>query len=78
MTHYCGLNNQPKLALIKSEPNALVFDLVQDAAIDAAHEPHMHSLTLTFAGKNEIQQQWTQFAQGEKKKVVLISFKRVP
>lgn len=78
LTHYCGLNNQPKLALIKSEKNALEFDLVQDAPIDAAHEPHMHSLRLTFAGKNEMKQHWTQFAQGEKKKVVMLSFKRVP
>ena len=78
LTHYCGLNNQPKLALIKSEGNALEFDLAQDAPIDAAHEPHMHSLRLTFAGNNEMKQHWTQFAQGEKKKVVMLSFKRVP
>ena len=78
LTHYCGLNNQPRLALIKSEGNALEFDLVQDAPIDAAHEPHMHSLRLTFSGKNEIKQHWTQFAQGKKKKVVMLSFKRLP
>jgi len=76
LTHYCGLNNQPKLTLIKSEGNALEFDLAQDAPIDAAHEPHMHALRLTFSGKNEMQQRWTQFAQGEKKKVVTLSFKR--
>ena len=76
LTHYCGLNNQPKMALVKSEKNALEFDLAQDAPIDAAHEPHMHALKLTFSGKNEMQQDWTQFAQGEKKKVVTISFKR--
>jgi len=78
LTHYCGLNNQPKLTLIKSEADALEFDLAQDAPIDASHEPHMHSLKLTFAGKNEMQQRWTQFSKGEKKKVVTISFKRVP
>jgi len=76
LTHYCGLNNQPKLTLIKNEGNALEFDLAQDAPIDAAHEPHMHALRLTFSGKNEMQQRWTQFAQGEKKKVVTLSFKR--
>jgi hypothetical protein len=76
LTHYCGLNNQPKLTLIKSEENALEFDLAQDAPIDAAYEPHMHALKLTFSGKNEMQQHWTQFAQGEKKKVVTLSFKR--
>ena len=78
LTHYCGLNNQPKMVLISNKENTLEFDLAQDAAIDAAHEPHMHALTLTFAGRNEIKQHWTQFAQGEKKKVVVISYKRVP
>jgi hypothetical protein len=77
LTHYCGLNNQPTMVLIGDKENALEFDLAQDAPIDAAHEPHMHALTLIFAGKNEMQQRWTQFAQGEKKKVVLISYKRV-
>lgn len=77
LTHYCGLNNQPKMVLIGNRENALEFDLAQDAPIDASHEPHMHALTLTFSGKNEMQQHWTQFAQGEKMKVVVIAFKRV-
>lgn len=76
LTHYCGLNNQPKMVLISDKGNALEFDLAPDAPIDAAHEPHMHALTFTFAGKNEMQQRWTQFAQGEKKKVVVITYKR--
>ena len=78
LTHYCGLNNQPKMILIKGRENALEFDLAQDGSVDAGHEPHMHALTLTFAGKNEMKQRWTQFAQGKKKKVVMISYKRVP
>jgi hypothetical protein len=78
LTHYCGLNNQPKMVLIGDEGNALEFDLAPDAAIDAAREPHMHALTLTFAGKDAMQQHWTQFAQGENKKVVVIAYKRIP
>ncbi len=77
LTHFCGLNNQPKMVLIGAKENALEFDLAPDAAVDAAREPHMHALTLTFAGKDEMQQHWTQFAQGEKKKVVVIVYKRV-
>jgi hypothetical protein len=77
LTHYCGLNNQPKLVLIGARENTLEFDLAKDGSVDAQHEPHMHALTLTFAGKNEIKQNWTQFAEGEKKKVVEITFKRV-
>jgi hypothetical protein len=77
LTHYCGLNNQPTMVLIEDKENSLEFDLAQDAPIDVAHEPHMHALTLTFSGKNEMQQRWTQFAQGEMKKVVVITYKRV-
>ena len=78
LTHYCGLNNQPKMVLIHNKGSALEFDLAKDAPIDAGHEPHMHALTLTFSGKNEMEQHWTQFAQGKKKKVVMIAFKRIP
>jgi hypothetical protein len=77
LTHYCGLNNQPKMVLIGDTEKSLEFDLAPDAPIDAAREPHMHALTLTFAGKDEMQQRWTQFAQGAKKKVVTISYKRI-
>ena len=76
LTHYCALNNQPKMTLIENKGNTLEFDLSQNAHVDAAHEPHMHALTLTFAGKDEMQQHWTQFAQGKKKMVVVINFKR--
>jgi hypothetical protein len=77
LTHYCGLNNQPKMVLIGEKENSLEFDLAQDSSINAAREPHMHALTLTFSGTNDITQHWTQFAQGKKKKVVVITFKRV-
>jgi hypothetical protein len=77
LTHYCGLNNQPKMVLLGEKENTLEFDLAPDSSIDAAREPHMHALTFTFSGTNEITQHWTQFAQGKKKKVVVITFKRV-
>ncbi len=77
LTHYCGLNNRPKMVLIGNSENTLEFDLAGDAPIDAAHEPHMHALTFTFAGPDEMQQHWTQFADGQKQKVVVISYKRV-
>ncbi len=77
LIHYCGLNNRPKMVLIGNRENTLEFDLAGDAPIDAAHEPHMHALTLTFAGRDQMQQHWTQFADGQKQKVVVISYKRI-
>lgn len=78
LTHYCGLNNQPKMVLIGNSDNTLEFDLAGDAPIDAAREPHMHALTLTFASRDRMKQHWTQFAEGKKLKVVMISYKRLP
>ena len=77
LIHYCGLNNRPKMVLIGNSENTLEFDLAGDAPIDVAREPHMHALTLTFAGRDEMKQHWTQFADGQKRKVVVISYKRV-
>ena len=77
LTHYCGLNNRPKMVLIGNSENTLEFDLAGDAPIDVAREPHMHALTFTFAGRDEMKQHWTQFADGKKLKVAVISYKRV-
>ena len=76
LIHYCGLNNRPKMVLIDSSENTLEFDLAGNAPIDS-HEPHMHALTFTFAGRDRMEQHWTQFAEGKKLKVVMISYKRV-
>jgi hypothetical protein len=65
------------MVLIGNSENTLEFDLAGDAPIDVAREPHMHALTFTFAGRDEMKQHWTQFADGKKLKVVVISYKRV-
>jgi hypothetical protein len=37
----------------------------------------MHSLTVKFAGKDKMTQQWTNFEEGKKQKVVEIAYTRI-
>ena len=77
MTHYCMLRNQPKMMLQSMKTNELTFDLSKASDIDAAHQDHMHSLTINLDGTDKIVQHWTRFDGGKKKEVVEIAFNRV-
>jgi len=76
MTHYCAGHNQPKMSLVDMKGNALTFDLASDADIDAAHLEHMHSVSLRFDSPDRLTQVWTEFKNGQNKKVVEITYKR--
>ena len=58
MTHYCGFGNQPQLDLVSSNEKEMKFDFSNSNDIDPAKEDHMHSLTLTFDGKDKLVQNW--------------------
>ncbi len=77
MTHYCMLNNQPKMRLTTMEGNELRFDLSEDADIVVAKEMHMHALTIKVAGKDTMIQEWTNFEGGKQKEVVEIAYNRI-
>ena len=77
MTHYCMLHNQPRMAMKSAKANELTFDLSKSGEINAAKDDHMHSLTITFEGKDKMVQHWTRFQGGKKKDVSEIVFKRI-
>jgi hypothetical protein len=77
LTHYCMLNNQPRMALQGMKGNELSFDLSQSADINAAIDNHMHSLTITLDGKDRMVQRWTRFQGGKEKEVVEIAYSRI-
>jgi hypothetical protein len=54
MTHYCALRNQPRMALIKSTPNSLTFDLVPTTGLNTAKDQHMHGATYTFVDNDRL------------------------
>ena len=64
-THYCALGNQPHLVLTESAPDHLTFTLAPDSGRDAAHEPHMHALTLAWPGPNQLTQTWISYQAGQ-------------
>lgn len=77
VTHYCMLQNQPKMTLQSMKANELTFDLSKAADINVAKDDHMHSLTITFDGKDKMVQHWTRFEGGKKKRVVEIAYNRI-
>ena len=78
MTHYCMLGNQPKLQLTAGDDKRFDFSLAEDADIHAATEKHMHALTLSFAGSDQLTQRWACFEGGKEKDSIVITLTRVP
>ena len=78
MTHYCGLNNQPQMILVANKDKRLKFDLDPKSSLNSSTDEHMHSLNIVFVAKDKVRQEWTQFANGKKEDVTVISFERLP
>ncbi len=77
LTHYCMLNNQPKMVLQHLDDKSLTFDLSKDADIDVASEWHMHAVTIRIDSQNQMAQRWTEYKDGKPQKSVEIAFHRV-
>jgi hypothetical protein len=76
MTHYCMLQNRPKMALESAKGNELAFVLTKPSDLNT-NEEHMHSLSMTFDGKDKMVQRWTRFEGGKKKDVTEIAYSRI-
>ncbi len=76
MTHYCGLGNRPELSLVSSTDNEMQFVFSNPSEIDPAKEMHMHSLKLTFDGKDKLVQDWKLFKDGSDAGDTVISLSR--
>jgi hypothetical protein len=76
LTHYCMLQNRPKMIVQSVKMNEVMFDLAPNSEISKKAD-HMHSLTINFEGKDRIIQHWTRFTGGKKKAVVELAFNRV-
>ena len=77
MTHYCMLGNQPKLKLISSGEDRLELSLAADSDINTVAEPHMHALTLSFDGPDQITQRWAFFEGGQEKDTTTLTLTRI-
>lgn len=78
MTHYCMLGNQPQMKLIKADATQMEFSLAEDCGIDAAREPHMHQLTITWTSPDAVTQTWTMYENGQAKMSTTLNLTRTP
>ena len=65
MTHYCSVGNQPKMSLMKSTDNSLVFAMKGNAGINSDKDMHMHAMTITWKDANHITEDWSMYSDGK-------------
>jgi len=77
MTHYCSLGNQPHMELMNPGEKTMMFVLSKkNPNLASLKETHMHSLNISFDGKDTITQTWTLYEKGKKKSDVVIKLTR--
>jgi len=66
MTHYCILNNQPRMQAA-GDDRSLTFSLVDATNLSNPNAPHMSKLVLSFPDKDHLTHEWTLRASGQDK-----------
>ena len=77
MTHYCMLQNQLQMKLLKAGADKLDFRFAGGSGIDPKKDAHMHALTISFVDKDHIIENWTLFENGKEKEVTKLNLSRV-
>ena len=77
MTHYCMLQNRPSMKVQKAGADTLDFMFTRGSGIDPKKDAHMHALTISFADKDHIVENWTYFESGKEKGVTRLDLSRV-
>jgi hypothetical protein len=78
MTHYCSLNNQPRMRADTgpAENGKLVFNFVDATNMPSPDAMHMHKLVVTFVDKDHFVQEWT-WKGGEKEGTEVFRMERM-
>jgi len=66
MTHYCILNNQPRMQA-SGDDKSLTFSLFDVTNLSSPNAPHMRKLILSFPDKDHLKHEWTLRASGQDK-----------
>ncbi len=77
MTHYCMLQNQPSMKLLKAGTDKFDFIFAGGSGINPKKDAHMHALTISFVDKDHIVQNWTLFEDDKEKEVTRLNLSRV-
>lgn len=66
VTHYCSIQNQPRMKLVpSSDPNKLVFKFVDVTNLADPKMEHMRSLVITILSSDHHTQEWTSEQAGK-------------
>ena len=67
MTHYCSINNQPRMlaAAAMGDVKKLNFTFVDGTNMAKPTDAHMHSLAFTFQDNDHITQDWSMHHEGK-------------
>jgi hypothetical protein len=67
LTHYCSMENQPRLQMEtgKSSDSTLVFTFRDATNMSSPDEAHIHGLTIIFRDKTHFAQEWESSANGK-------------
>lgn len=67
LTHYCSLNNQPRMkaAEYKDGDKTLTFSFVDATNLKRPTDPHMHKVTFAFQDQNHFIQTWVLSKDGQ-------------
>jgi hypothetical protein len=65
LTHYCSAGNQPRMHLVSSTPESLIFDMFDATNLDSVNDGHMSGLVLTFKDKNHLTADWSMSKDGK-------------
>jgi hypothetical protein len=74
MTHYCLLNNQPRMQA-SADDKSLTFSLFDITNLPSPGAPHMGKLVLSFPDKDRLRHEWTLRASG-RDRIEVFSFER--
>lgn len=66
VTHYCSIQNQPRMKLLpSSDPNKLVFEFLDVANVSDPKMEHMKRLVITILSPDHHTQEWTSEQAGK-------------
>lgn len=71
-THYCNMNNQPRMRLKDFDPAAgkMFFDFVDITNLKSPESGHIRDLTIKMPDKNHLVQEWTYTDNGKRAQAV--------
>lgn len=66
LTHYCGLGNQPRLRVEKTDdPKVFAFNFVSCTNLKSEKAHHMHEAKMTLVSDDHIKLAWTSYKDGK-------------